>query len=207
LIISTTLTGSNADIIGEAIASVVAQVDRCLVVDTGARDGSVDVAREVAGEKLLLREFPWKNDFAAARNFALQAATEAGGAWAVTIDTDERLLFDAGVVLREALGRTRANVLLVADDGGTYSKERIVRLPAEVHWSGPTHEVLEGQSSRSTRASMASSRAGSTISARRTRTSANTRPRSTHTGPAPNSAAGRRRARGPAIARPTAAAS
>ena len=145
MIISTTLTGSNADIIGAAISSVVAQVDGCLVIDTGAKDRSIDVAREAAGDKLMLREFPWKNDFAAARNFALQAATEAGGAWAVTVDTDERLLFDRGVELREALGRTRANVLLVADDGGTYSKERIVRLPATVHWSGPTHEVLEGQ--------------------------------------------------------------
>jgi hypothetical protein len=145
LIISTTLTGSNADIIGAAIVSVAAQVDRCLVIDTGAKDASIHVAREAAGEKFLLREFPWKNDFAAARNFALQAATEAGGTWAVTVDTDERMLFDPGFELPAALGRTKANVLLVADDSGTYSKERIVRLPATVHWNGPTHEVLEGQ--------------------------------------------------------------
>jgi tetratricopeptide (TPR) repeat protein len=145
LIITTTLTGSNADIIGDAIASVVEQVDRCLVIDTGARDDSIEVARRVAGEKLLLREFPWKNDFSAARNFALQAAAEAGAGWAVTLDTDERLLFDPGFDLRQALQRAQADVLLVSDDGGTYAKERIVRLPAGVRWSGPTHEVLEGQ--------------------------------------------------------------
>ena len=112
MIVSTTLTGSNADIIGEAIASVVDQVDRCLVVDTGARDASIEVARAAAGDKLLLREFPWKNDFAAARNFALQAATEAGGTWAVTVDTDERLIFDRGLDLRAELARTPAHVLL-----------------------------------------------------------------------------------------------
>ena len=145
MIISTTLTGSNADIIGAAIASVSAQVDRCLVIDTGATDDSIAVAREAAGGKFLLREFPWKHDFAAARNFALQAATEAGGTWAVTVDTDERLLFEGSFELRKALGGTAAHVLLVADDLGTYSKERIVRLPATVRWSGPTHEVLEGQ--------------------------------------------------------------
>ena len=78
LIVSTTLTGSNADIIGDAIASVLEQVDRCLVIDTGAKDDSIDVARRVAGDKLLVREFPWQNDFSAARNFALEAATEAG---------------------------------------------------------------------------------------------------------------------------------
>jgi tetratricopeptide (TPR) repeat protein len=145
MIVSTTLTGSNADIIGDAIASVVAHVDRCLVIDTGAKDDSVVVARQAAGEKFLLREFPWKNDFAAARNFALEAAAEAGGTWAVTVDTDERLLFDREFDLRAALGKTRANVLLLDDEGGTYGKERIIRLPASVRWNGPTHEVLEGQ--------------------------------------------------------------
>src|SRR6187551_2491141 len=96
MIVSTTLTGSNADIIGEALASVLEQVDRCIVIDTGARDDTLDVARKVAGDKLLLREFPWKNDFAAARNFALEAAAAPSASWAVTLDTDERLLFDRG---------------------------------------------------------------------------------------------------------------
>jgi len=145
LIITTTLTGSNADIIGDALASVVDHVDRCLVIDTGAADDSLAVARRIAGDKLLLREYSWKNDFAAARNFALQAAAEAGAGWAITLDTDERLLYDHGFDLRDALRRSRADVLLVSDDGGTYAKERILRLPAGVHWSGPTHEVLEGQ--------------------------------------------------------------
>ena len=145
MIISTTLTGSNAAIIGEAIASVAAQVDRCLVIDTGATDDSLEIARAAAGDKFVAREFPWKNDFAAARNFALEAATEAGGTWAVTVDTDERLAFDPGFDLHQALARTRANVLLVDEEGGTYGKERIVRLPATVRWNGPTHEVLDGQ--------------------------------------------------------------
>ena len=96
MIVSTTLTASNADLIGDALASVVAHVDRCLVIDTGARDDTLEVARRVAGEKLLLREFPWRDDFAAARNFALDAAAEAGGHWAVTLDTDERLVFEPG---------------------------------------------------------------------------------------------------------------
>lgn len=145
MIVSTTLTASNADIIGDALASVVGQVDLCVVIDTGARDDTLDVARQVAGDKLLVREFPWRNDFAAARNFALEAAQQAGAAWAVTLDTDERLLFDAGFDLRKSLAATRANVLLVSDEGGFYGKERIVRLPATVRWIGPTHEALSGQ--------------------------------------------------------------
>ncbi len=145
MIVSTTLTGSNADVIGDALASAVAQVDRCIVIDTGAQDDTLEVARRVAGDKLLLREFPWKNDFAAARNFALDAAGAAGAQWAVTLDTDERLLFDAGFDLRQALAATSANVLLVGDSYGAYAKERIIRLPTQVRWAGPTHEALVGQ--------------------------------------------------------------
>jgi len=145
MIASTTLTGSNADIIRDALASVVAHVDRCIVIDTGAEDDTLAVAREVAGEKLLVREFPWRNDFAAARNFALQAATEAGARWAVTVDTDERLVFAEGLDFRRALDRTKARVLLVAQADGSYAKERIVRLPTKARWEGPTHEALVGR--------------------------------------------------------------
>ena len=150
MIFSTTLMGSNADIIGDALASVLQQVDRCVVIDTGAKDDTVDVARRVAGDKLLLRGFPWKNDFAAARNFALDAATAAGATWAVTLDTDQRLLYDRDFDLARALARTQAQVCMVADDVGSYSKERIVRLPAKVRWEGPTHECLMGRTTADT---------------------------------------------------------
>jgi len=150
MLVSTTLTGSNADIIGDALASVVAQVDRCLVIDTGARDDTLAVARSVAGDKLVVRELAWPNDFAAARNFALDAANELGATWAITVDTDERLVFDPGVRLSQLLAVTRAQVCMVVEDLGNYSKERVVRLPSQVRWAGPTHECLEGRTSAET---------------------------------------------------------
>ena len=70
MLVSTTLTGSNAAIIGDALKSVLAQVDRCLVIDTGATDDTLDVARRVAGDKFVLAQFKWCNDFAAARRRA-----------------------------------------------------------------------------------------------------------------------------------------
>jgi tetratricopeptide (TPR) repeat protein len=145
MIVSTTLTASNAELIGEALASVVAHVDRCLVIDTGARDDTLEVARRVVGEKLLVRELPWRDDFAAARNFALDAAAEAGGQWALTVDTDERLIFEPGFDLRAALAASPARVLHVRAEDGSYAKERILRLPASERWVGPTHEALGGQ--------------------------------------------------------------
>jgi tetratricopeptide (TPR) repeat protein len=144
MIVSTTLTGSNADIIGDALASIAPHVDRCIVIDTGAADDTLEVAKRVAGDKLFMREFPWRDDFAAARNFALHAATQVGARWAVTVDTDERLHFDAGFELKREVTKAKARVLLVAAADGSYAKERIFRLPTQIAWKGPTHETVVG---------------------------------------------------------------
>src|SRR6188768_531793 len=90
-IVTTTLTGNSESIIADALRSVVDWVDVCLVIDTGVSDGSLRRAREIAGSKYAQRTFTWSDDFAAARNFALDAARDLGGTWAVTLDTDERL--------------------------------------------------------------------------------------------------------------------
>jgi tetratricopeptide (TPR) repeat protein len=138
-ICSTTLVGSSRDIVADAIESVAAWVDHCLLVDTGADDGSIDVAVAAAGDKAVVREFTWCNDFSAARNFALDEATALGAAWSVTIDADERLLV-GDLDIRGALGATTANCMLVVDAARTYAKERFFRIPTPARFVGPTHE-------------------------------------------------------------------
>ncbi|MFN8590996.1 MAG: hypothetical protein U0031_05980 [Thermomicrobiales bacterium] len=140
-IVSMTLAGNSAAIIGDAIASVVDWVDHVLVIDTGITDDTLDVARTVAGDKLVVRQFPWCDDFAAARNFALEAAAETGATWAVTIDTDERLLGGSRAV-REVLATASADSLHVRFSDGSYGKERFFRLPARGRYIGPTHEAF-----------------------------------------------------------------
>ncbi len=105
MIVSTTLTGSNAEIIGDAIASVVEHVDRCLVIDTGAKDDSIEVARRVAGDKLLLREFPGRTTFPQP-GISRSSRGTGGRSWAVTLDTDERMLFEPGIDLAGQLEKT-----------------------------------------------------------------------------------------------------
>lgn len=56
-----------------------------VVVDTGSLDGSVDLARK-HGCRVV--DYAWRDDFAAARNAALQSAA---GEWILSIDADERL--------------------------------------------------------------------------------------------------------------------
>lgn len=59
--------------------------DELIVVDTGSRDETVSIAR-AAGARILHR--PWDDDFSAARNFGLAAAT---GDWILYLDADEML--------------------------------------------------------------------------------------------------------------------
>ncbi len=59
--------------------------DEAVVVDTGSQDNSRSIALK-AGAKLL--DFPWNDDFAAARNHGLQ---ESRGNWILQLDCDERI--------------------------------------------------------------------------------------------------------------------
>jgi tetratricopeptide (TPR) repeat protein len=141
MIISTTLTGNHEAIIGDALRSVVDWVDVCLVIDTGSTDGSLAIAREIAGEKYRERKHPWGNA-SDARNFALDAAHELGGTWAMTLDTDERLhLASSADELRSELARD-GDVFYASDSQATYTKERFFLLPQMARWQGPAHEAF-----------------------------------------------------------------
>ena len=56
-----------------------------VMADTGSKDGSREVAEKYAD---ILFDFPWINDFAAARNAVLEQCT---GEWYLTVDSDEYL--------------------------------------------------------------------------------------------------------------------
>lgn len=57
--------------------------DELIVVDTGSTDQTVELARRAGAE---LYAFPWRDDFSAAKNYALDQAT---GNWIVFLDADE----------------------------------------------------------------------------------------------------------------------
>jgi glycosyltransferase involved in cell wall biosynthesis len=142
-IASVTLTGNNQNIIADAISSVVDSVDLCIVVDTGSTDQSMQIAKSIAGDKFVPASFPWINDFAAARNYCLKAATEAGADWALVLDTDERMIFNDEDV-RKALNETNAGSVIVNCTNNTYGKVRFIKLPNLAEYMGPTHEVYPG---------------------------------------------------------------
>lgn len=91
--------------------------DEIVVVDTGSTDRTIEIAR-LAGARVL--ESEWSDDFAAARNVALAAAT---GDWVLQIDADERLLAEDPSGLRAVIEDPRIGAahLLLHDiaDGET----------------------------------------------------------------------------------------
>ncbi len=71
--------------IGQAIKSALAVVDEIVVADTGSQDNTRLIA-EGYGARVV--DVPWRDDFAAARNAALD---EARCDWVLVLDADERL--------------------------------------------------------------------------------------------------------------------
>src|SRR5207248_6049870 len=67
------------------LLSVADLVDEIVVVDTGSSDQTREVARQHGAR---VHDFPWIDDFAAARNESLRHAT---GDWIFWLDADDRL--------------------------------------------------------------------------------------------------------------------
>jgi hypothetical protein len=125
----------------DCLASLGGIVDAVHVHDTGSTDATAELARSL-GATVSTGE--WRDDFAAARNAALDAAGHPP--WVLSIDADERA---EGVPerLRAALDGARAAALLVRIDNRhdelpyTAHAPRIFR-PAAVRWQGRVHERL-----------------------------------------------------------------
>ena len=139
-LVSVTIAGNSRQIIGPALESVVDWVDVCLVVDTGITDDTLEIARDIAGDKLVVRQFTWRSDFSAARNFALAAAAETGSDWAIMLDTDERVLAN-DIDIRGFLATTDQDALLAIMGHRAYAKDRFFRLPVHGEFVGPVHEA------------------------------------------------------------------
>ena len=122
--------------------SVRAHVDSMLVLDTGSSDGTAAIARR-AGARVA--QFEWCDDFAAARNAALQLADAD---WSLVLDADEWLV-DGASVLHALRADATATVGVIRVDnlfgtggaGASCSTSWLSRvLPRGVRYSGRVHE-------------------------------------------------------------------
>ena len=93
-----------AEVLRSALESVRSIADQIVVVDTGSQDASPSVARECGAEVF---DFAWCDDFAAARNAALEHAT---GDWVLVLDADEWIAAADRARLRATLDGPRDRV-------------------------------------------------------------------------------------------------
>lgn len=83
--------------IEDCLASAAPHVDEIVVVETGSSDGTGELAARFTDKVL---DFEWIDDFAAARNVGLQAATSD---WILVLDADERMTGEDYRALRQAM--------------------------------------------------------------------------------------------------------
>lgn len=123
--------------------SVARYVDELVIVDTGSSDDTVAIALRYTDR---VYPIPWGNNFAAARNRALELAR---GDWVLWLDGDDELI--GGEVLRQACRYAAASTNAIAlqyhvGTPGTpghvvYWRERVIRRGTHT-WAGAAHEVL-----------------------------------------------------------------
>jgi glycosyltransferase involved in cell wall biosynthesis len=128
--------------LGRCLASAAPAVDEIVVVDTGSQDDTTAVAT-AHGARVL--RAAWTDDFAAARNVALDAAR---GHWVLSLDADEELPPATAAALPALVASAKAAGLLVPihnrnDRGTVESVHQAIRLfrrlPAH-RWTGAVHE-------------------------------------------------------------------
>ena len=132
--------------IERCINSVKDYVDEIIIVDTGSTDKTIDVVSKL-GAKVF--EIEWENDFAKARNYAIE---KSHGDWVIFLDADEYVLEEDRKYIRnyviEAINRNREAILvemLNIDNGNIQSIFKPVRLfkkDSNILYTGRIHEYV-----------------------------------------------------------------
>lgn len=133
--------------LGRCLDSVAAVFDEIVIVDTGSTDATRDVAARFGARVV---EFPWIDDFAAARNFAF---AQGGCEYLMWLDADDVLLpqdRDKLLTLKSTLDPAVDAVSMLYhtafDAAGNVMASnrriRIVRRSKNFTWVGAVHEDL-----------------------------------------------------------------
>lgn len=119
-----------------------------IVVDTGSTDKTIEIAEEM-GAKVF--QFPWNDDFSAAKNFAIE---QASGNWIAFLDADEWFpQEEAGKLLpllkeihpNRMVTAVRAKMLNLDQNGGilgAFCQDRIFRNNVRLRYRYRIHEEL-----------------------------------------------------------------
>lgn len=146
-----TIARNEAKNIRHWVNSVRTFADEIFVVDTGSSDETREIAQEAGA---VIYEFPWCNDFSAAKNFALDKAI---GDWVVMLDADEYFDEPSQGKLRAVLQKYHPQKSIAGfitpflnidvDQGGKILSRawqmRIFRREKQLRFAGKVHEALQ----------------------------------------------------------------
>jgi len=136
---------NEAEHLPRVLSTARTYADEIVVVDTGSADETRALALRLADH---VADFPWVDDFAAARNFA---AGQCSGEFLMTLDADDVVPAEDAANLRTLMRHEvawdlcRVPYVLSPDGRGRVNMyARIWRAGAGIRWVYPIHEVLEG---------------------------------------------------------------
>ena len=130
-----------------AIQSVRSVARELVVVDTGSRDRTREIARELGARVL---SAAWQDDFSLARNVALAAARQD---WILSLDADQQLDVTSLPALSEAIRRPVLAQLVHIDLMGedleqrpvsSFPSLRLFRRDERIRFRGRVHEDVAG---------------------------------------------------------------
>ena len=128
-------------VLEDCLRSIRDEVDEIVITDTGSFDRSRDIA---AGFGARVLERAWDDDFSAARNYSLEAAT---GDWILYIDADERLDAPRRGMLRRTIARQPGMAVFLMRlqpryGFTTYLEGRLFRRDPRIRFKGRIHEQI-----------------------------------------------------------------
>ena len=135
------------DVLARCLESAAGVVDEIIVVDTGSTDRTREVAARFTRQ---IYSFPWRDDFAAARNESFSHASMDYCMW---LDADDVLLEEdqtSFLALKESLDPSVSVVMAPYhtgfDESGrvtfSYYRERLIKNRAGMSWAGAVHEAV-----------------------------------------------------------------
>ena len=135
------------DVLARCLDSAAGLVDEIIVVDTGSTDRTREIAARYTSHIIC---FPWRDDFAAARNEAFSHAAMDYCMWLdaddVLLEPDRAALQTLKETLDPAVSVVMAPYHTGFDESGrvtfSYYRERLIKNKAGMRWSGAVHEAI-----------------------------------------------------------------
>ena len=136
------------EVLARCLESVQGIADEIVIVDTGSTDRTKEIASQYTAK---VYDFPWEDDFSAARNQSFSYGTQDYLMW---LDADDVLLEEDREILRQWKQDDfyEADVVMLPyhvafDSQGnvtmSYYRERFFRREKAYRWCGTVHEAIE----------------------------------------------------------------